>query len=81
VTTFLRDEDAKKSEETTEQIKEASEEIRRSQKRSRAHRRVIKNKYNAPEAKSSPQEKDLKIYFPGRQVDPTGKDTCPVQYK
>jgi hypothetical protein len=66
---------------TIEQIKEALEEIRRSQKRSRAHRRVIKNKYNAPEVKSAPQEKDLKIYFPGRQVGPTVKDTCPVQYK
>jgi hypothetical protein len=39
---------------TIEQIKEASEEIRRSQKRSRPHRKVIKNKYNAPEVKLTP---------------------------
>jgi hypothetical protein len=50
---------------TIEQIKEASEEIRRSQKRSRPHRIIIKKKYNAPEVKSAPQEKDKeKIYFP-----------------
>jgi hypothetical protein len=66
---------------TIEQIKEALKEIRRPQKRSRPHRRIIK-KYNAPEEKSAPQEiGKVKIYFPGRQVDPTGKDTCPVQYK
>jgi hypothetical protein len=67
---------------TIEQIKEASEEIRRSQKRSRLPQKIIKKKYNAPEVKSAPQEKDKeKIYFPERQVGPTGKDTCPVQYK
>jgi hypothetical protein len=43
---------------TIEQIKEALEEIRRSRKRIRPHIKVIKNKYNAPEVKSTPQEKD-----------------------
>jgi hypothetical protein len=67
---------------TIEQIKEASEEIRRSQKRSRLHIIIIKKKYNSPEVKLAPQEKDKdKIYFPERQVNPTRKDTCPVQYK
>jgi hypothetical protein len=67
---------------TIEQIKEASKENGRSQKRSWLHRIIIKKKYNAPEVKSAPQEKDKeKIYFPERQVSPTGKDTCLVQYK
>jgi hypothetical protein len=43
---------------TIEQIKEASEEIRRSHKRSRPHKIIIKKKYNAPQAKSASQEKD-----------------------
>jgi hypothetical protein len=63
---------------TIEQIKEASEEIRRSQKRSRPHKKIIKKKYNAPEVKSAPQEKDkVKIYFPGRQVGPYWKRHLP----
>jgi len=49
---------------TIEQIKEASKEIRRSQKRSRPHRIIIKKRYNAPEEKSAaPQEKDRENIF------------------
>jgi hypothetical protein len=57
---------------TIEQIKEASEEIRRSQKRSRPHIIIIKKKYNAPDEVSPTGKKNKdKIYFPGRQVSPT----------
>jgi hypothetical protein len=39
---------------TIEQIKEASKEIRRFQKRSRFHRIIITKKYNTPKVKLAP---------------------------
>jgi hypothetical protein len=66
------DEDVKKSKEIIKQFEEAPKEIIRSQKKSRPHRKIIKKKYNAPEVKPAPQEKDkIENIISRRQVGPT----------